>query len=99
MNNIYTYIYIYIYKQKNFHIRILIKQLWTKYRFLKKSPQFSLFTKIVFLKVLLEIFRLPPSEFGGCDMREILFSNFACCESLKTKQSKSSKVKQKLSKK
>ena len=76
--------------QKNFQIRTLTKQLLTKYRFLKKSPQIShihenrnyVSTCIIgfFSDQLLLLCR-----YHGNDLREILFSNFASCESLNTR--------------
>ena len=50
MRQIITIIYV-TYVQKNFYIRTLHKQLFTKYQILTKLPKFHIFTKIVIFKV------------------------------------------------
>ena len=48
--------------QKESQIWTWIKQLWAKYRFFKKLPQFHIFTEIVLFEVKLDFFRLNASS-------------------------------------
>ena len=50
------------YVQKGFWIRTLIKQIWIFFFFfLRNCPKFHIFTKIIFLKVQMEIDQLLPA--------------------------------------
>ena len=63
-----------------------MKQLLTKYQFFMKLPQVHIFTKILIVKVKLEIYRpaafiLSYISYGG-DVRGIYLFIFASCEPL-----------------
>ena len=55
---------------------------WQNIRLSRNCPKFHIFTKIVILKVYLQLFRPTAYKFYGSDMSGILFFNFASCEPL-----------------